>query len=97
MDSRKARYSAASGGCAECCAVPRVDLRLKSIPSVEQRAVLRSEIPDDVLRASARTFVGIDHRYTGAISSFDQVMQTLGDAEAADLHSVVHRSLACIA
>ena len=76
--------------------VPRAMRRSRLEPSapIEQRPVLRSEIPDDVPHRSPEG-VGFD---TGSGSDLvvDQVVQTPCDAEAADFHSFAHRFLSCI-
>ena len=74
--------------------MPCVDPRLEPAPPFEQRAVLRPEVPDDV-RERAPERLGLDPGSGGDLVP-DQIVQPFGDVEAADFHSLAHRSLSCI-
>ena len=75
--------------------MPCVDLLLEPVPPIEKGAVPRPEIPYDV-RERAPERLRRDPR-PGGDFVVDQIMQTPHDLEAADRHSLVHRSRSRIA
>ena len=74
--------------------MPCVDPGLELGPPIEQRPVLRPEVPDDVRERAPERFGR--NAGPGGNLVVDQVMQAPGDFETADSHSLAHRFLSCI-